>query len=186
MNEHDESEPRNQKEELTSPSILGKWFPRDKRWRTLIFIVVILTAIAIAANSIVRYESTRVVKPPPTNTPPASTTPVNTSMPQFIDDRQEAFLSINDCVLVITPGSDDSLNDSVTDLVLEAADRIRAKDNIYVGVYVLPKDTSAAGPTVLVRVQHHDKTKPDFNWTIREDITLTEIFQTYLNFVVIQ
>jgi hypothetical protein len=186
MIEHGESKPGNQQEDSSSPSILDKWFTRDKRWRTLIFTIVILAAIAIAANSIVKYESTRVVKPPPTNTSPVSTPPVNTSTPLFIDDRQEAFLSVNDCVLVITPGSDDGLNDSVTDIVLVAANRIRAKDNIYVGVYVLPKNTSATGPSVLVRVQHHDETKPDYNWTIREDITLTKIFQTYLNFVFIQ
>jgi hypothetical protein len=186
MNDHDEYEPRNQKEDLTSSSILGKWFARNKHWRTLIFIIVILIAIAIAVNSIVRYESTRLVNPSPTDTPSVTTPPVNTSTPQFIDNLQEAFLSVNNCVLAITPGNDDSLNDSVSDLVLEAAKRIRAKDNIYVGVYVLPTDNSAIGPTVLVRVQHHDETKSDFNLTIREDITLTKIFQTYLSFAFIQ
>jgi len=185
MSGNDGSEPENRKEDLASSSILGKWFPRDKRWRTLIFAVTVLAAITIATNSIVRYESTRVVEPPPTNTPPVSTPPVNTSTPQFIEDRNEAFLSANKCVLVITPGSDNDLNESVTSLVIEAADKIRTKDNIYVGVYVLPEDESAAGPTVLVRVQHHDKTKPGLQWTIREDITLTKIYETYLNFVFI-
>lgn len=182
MSEHDESEPENRKEDSASSPLLGKWFPRDKRWRTLIFTVVMLTAIAISANSIVRYENSRIGDSPPGNTVPISTPPVNTVTPQFIEDRAEAFLSANNCVLVITPGNDDALNESVTSLVMEAGNKIRTTDNIYVGVYVVPKDESAASPTVLVRVQYHDETKADYQWTIREDITLSKIYETYLNF----
>ncbi|MFH1662513.1 MAG: hypothetical protein ABH934_01120 [Chloroflexota bacterium] len=185
MSEHDESEPRNQQEASASSPLLDKWFPRDKRWRTLIFTVVMLAAIVIATNSIITYENTRVVEPPPTNTPPATTPPVNTITPQFIEDRQEAFDSANRCVLVITPGNDDALNESVTALTMEAGNKIRTTDNIYVGVYILAKDESAAGPTVLVRVQYHDDNIADYQWTLREDITLTDIYETYLNFVFI-
>lgn len=186
MSEHDESEPESQKDDLASSSVLGKWLPRGKHWRTLIFSVVLLAAIAIATNSIIKYETTRVGDNGSGSTPTVTTPPVNTVTPQFIEDRSEAFLSANKCVLIITPGIDDALNDSVTDLVMEAADKIRTTDNIFVGTYILPKDESAATPTVLVRVQHHDETKPNLQWTIREDITLSAIFETYLNFVFIQ
>ena len=185
MSQHDESEAKNQEEAPEPSPLLGKWFPRDKRWRTLIFTVVMLAAIAIATNSIITYENSQVVKPPPTNTLPPTTLPVNTTTPQFIEDRQEAFDSANRCVLVITPGNDDALNELVTALTMEAGNRIRTTDNIYVGVYVLPRDESAAGPTVLVRVQYHDNNIADYQWTLREDITLTDIYETYLNFVYI-
>jgi len=185
MSEHDESEPKNQQEASESSPLLGKWFPRDRRWRTLIFTVFMLAAVALATNSIITYENSQVEKPGPTNTPPVSTPPVNTTTPQFIEDRQEAFDSANRCVLVITPGNDEALNESVTTITMEAGNSIRANENIYVGVYVVAKDESAAGPTVLVRVQYHDDKIADYQWTLREDITLTDIYETYLNFVYI-
>jgi len=185
MSENDGSELEKQKEDLISSSILGKWFPQEKRWRTLIFAITMLAAITIATNSIIRYETSRKVEGQPDNTSTVTTPPATISEPQFIEDRQEAFLSANDCILLITPGNDDALNESVKGLVIEAANKIQAKDNIYVGVYIIPRDESAAGPTVLVRVQHHDETKPNLQWTIREDITLTKIYETYLNFALI-
>ena len=186
MNQQDVSDPEKQNEELISSSVLGKWFPRGKRWRIIIFTVTLILAVAIATNSIIKYESSRVVDAQPNITPTITTPLEEITAPQFIEDRQEAYLSDNKLVLVITPVNDDGLNESVTNTVIEAANNIQDTDNIHVGVYTLPKDEYATSPSVTVRVLHHDPTKPDLSWTIREDITTSSIYETYLNFVFIQ
>ena len=186
MNQQHVSDSEKQNDELITSSVLGKWFPRGKRWRTIIFTVVVIAAVATATNSIIKYENTRKIEASPNGTPIITITPSTITSPQFIENRQTAYISDNKLVLVITPINDEDLNNKVTDTVIEAANNIQDKDNIPVGVYILPKDESATSPSVTVRVLHHDATRPDLSWTIREDITTSSIYETYLNFVFIQ
>ncbi len=152
-----------------------KKFSPGQRGRAVFLALVALLAIGITINSSIQYEAKnsgdgQTDKPAPTYTGGA---------PLSITSVEEAFQSNNDFVLVITPCHDDALNASITDIVIAAGDKIRSTDGIYVGVFTLPKDESLAYPTVLTRLLNRGD-NPIYQYTIRKDITLDNIYDVYL------
>jgi len=146
------------------------------RQKTAISAVIVLLAIALAINSSVIYESRNNTgngsdHPPPTYTG---------SAPLNIDIRQEALDSNNDFIMVITPCADPEVNQTVTETVVAAGDKIRTTDDIYVGVFKLPLDDSLDYPVVFTRLMNRGDSFL-YQVTLREDITLDLIYDTYLS-----
>ncbi len=153
-----------------------KLFDPGPRQKTAISIAVGVVAIALAVNSSFVYESRNagddsINHPPPTYTG---------SQPLSISSTQEALDSNNDWIMVITPCGNQEINQSVTETVVAAGDKIRNTDKIYVGVFVLPADESLDYPELFTRLM----TRGDsfiYQVTLRSDITLDNIYDTYLS-----
>lgn len=143
-------------------------------WKTVVLVVMGLIAVGLTTNSII-YDRTHqtsvlIVHPPPTYT---------ASAPLTIVAISEAYDSNNDFVLVITPCNDASLNASITDLAVQAANKIRSIDRIFVGVFVLPKDDTLTYPTLKLRL--FTKAASSFPVTLRSNITADVIYNQYLD-----
>ncbi|RJO62689.1 MAG: hypothetical protein C4542_02345 [Dehalococcoidia bacterium] len=145
------------------------------RWKTVMLIVVGLVAIGLTVNSSIRYEaahqtSSIIPHPPPTYT---GETPLN------IASISEAYGSNNDFVMVITPCPDAALNTSITNLTVQAANKIRSTDRIYVGVFILPANNSLTYPTLTMKL--FTQAASAFPVTLRSNITADTIYNQYLD-----
>jgi len=145
------------------------------RWKTVVLIVIALAAVGLTVNSSIRYEaahqtSSIIPHPPPTYT---GETPLS------VASLQEAYDSNNDFVLVITPCADAALNSSITSVVVQAANKIRSTDGIYVGVFLLPQKDTLTYPTLAIRL--FTEAASSFPVTIRADITADSIYNQYLS-----
>ena len=80
---------------------------------------------------------------------------------------------------MITPCADAALNSSITSVVVQAANKIRSTDGIYVGVFLLPQNDSLTYPTLAIRL--FTKAASSFPVTMRADITADSIYNQYLN-----
>ena len=153
-----------------------KWYNLGPREKIIITSIVAVVAVALTVNSSIQYEATHgsgptTVKPPPSYTG---------SAPLAITSTQQAVESNNDLILVITPCADQTVNTTVTNNVVTAADRIRSTDKIYVGVFTLPTNESLAYPTVLFRYMVGESTSLS-QVTLRSDITTDRIYNEYLS-----
>jgi hypothetical protein len=154
-----------------------KGFSLKKHWRKIVMVFTILAAIALATNGIVTYEGKKVK-----NGNQEKQIPVLTGSTIWpINSVQEAMTSNNDFILVITPMSDDALNTSVTNIVTQAANKIRSTDKIYVGVFILPKSASATNPTVFLRLLGTGRESSLYGVTLRNEITADGIYTAYLD-----
>ncbi|MCL2707369.1 MAG: hypothetical protein FWE97_04315 [Dehalococcoidia bacterium] len=152
--------------------------PLDKRplWKTAALIAILLAATGLTIFSSITFEAANKYSPliewptPPTYTGEA---------PVHIGAIQEAWNSNNNLVLVITPCGDDALNDSIISITIQAANSIRSKDRIYVGVFVLPQDSSLSYPIVVLRL--YTEAAQNFRVTMVEDITENRIHNNYLD-----
>jgi hypothetical protein len=145
------------------------------KWKTAVLIVMAVAAVGLTVNSSIRYEaahqtSSIIPHPPPTYTGEA---------PLSVASLQEAYDSNNDFILVITPCADAALNSSITSVVVQAANKIRSTDGIYVGVFLLPQKDSLTYPTLTIRL--FTKAASSFPVTIRADITEDSIYNQYLD-----
>jgi hypothetical protein len=143
-----------------------------RKWKTVLIIVFALIAVALTANSTVRWEAkyATTTKPPPAYTGES---------PLSIAKVQDAYNSNNELVLVITPCKDASLNQTITDITVKAANKIRSLDRIYVGVFILPVNESLAYPTLVLRL-FGGGTAAEMPVTIRENITQDVVYDQYL------
>jgi hypothetical protein len=144
-------------------------------WKTVVLVVMALAAVGLTVNSSIRYEAAHesgptTQKPPPTYTGEA---------PLTIASISEAYNSNNDFVLVITPCKDATLNSSITALTVEAANKIRSTDGIYVGVFVLPQNDSLTYPTLVLRL--YTSAASAFPVTLKSNITADVIYNQYLD-----
>ena len=143
-------------------------------WKTVVLSLMGIIAIGLLDNSIVYNQthqtSVLIPHPPPTYT---------ASAPLSVDSISDAYDSNNDFVLVITPCSDAGLNASITDLTVQAANKIRSIDRIYVGVFILPKDDTLTYPTLKLRL--FTKAASSFPVTLRSNITADVIYNQYLD-----
>jgi len=165
----EKSEP-NKPYEATKPRVKWTW------WKTTALIVIGIASIGLLIYSSINYEDARKYSPyiqwpaPPTYTGEA---------PLHIDSMQEARDSHNNLILVITQSNDVVLNDSVTAVTVEAANRIRSSDKIYVGVFVLSQDDSLSYPTV--RLILYTEAASTLPVTMRENITKDLIYNNYID-----
>jgi len=139
----------------------------------IITIVIVVIALCIAVISSVAYEAhsrkpDAAVRPPPTYTG---------SAPLTITNVNEAKESNNNFILVFTPCNDELLNTSVLSIAVTAADRIRAVDGIYVGVFELPQSSSLAYPMVMVYYP-----AKSMQYTFWSELTEDAIYNQYLNY----
>jgi hypothetical protein len=145
------------------------------REKTIITIVVGIVAVGLGVNSSIKYEAGNNViattHPPPTYTG---------SAPLQISAVKEAIDSNNDFILVITPCADAAINQTVTDVTVQAGDKIRSTDHIFVGVFVLPQSSTLTYPTVMLRYLAGDASGAS-QFTIRSDVTLDKIYDNYLS-----
>jgi len=145
------------------------------KWKTVLLVVFALAAVGLTINSSVVYErnhkaEAKEVRPPPTYTGEA---------PLSINSMAEAWDSNNDFVIVVTPSSDAAASDAVINIAVQAANKIRSTDRIYVGVFLLPVNDSLTGPTATIRMLN--TTTASFQETMRTDITEDSIYQAYLD-----
>ncbi|MGA3093894.1 MAG: hypothetical protein ABSD79_00715 [Dehalococcoidales bacterium] len=145
------------------------------KWKTVVLIVIALAAVGLTVNSSIRYEAAHQTSPIISHPPPTyiSETPLS------VASLQEAYDSNNDFVLVITPCADAALNSSITSVVVQAANKIRSTDSIYVGVFLLPQIDSLTYPTLTIRL--FTKAASAFPVTLRADITADSIYNQYLS-----
>ncbi len=147
----------------------------NTKGKTILTVVVLLIAAGIAVNSSLVYEA-KAKGPTATSHPPPTYTG---SAPLAITSTQEALASNNDLILVITPCADAALNTEITNTVVQAADRIRSTDGIYVGVFTLPQNSSLNYPTLLLRLLHRGDSAI-YQVTMRSNITTDEIYNNYI------
>ena len=143
-------------------------------WKNGVLIVIALVAIGLVTNATVRFDANQkgpsaTQKPPPTYTGEA---------PLAITSIQDAWNSNNDFVMVFTPSGDAALNTSILNVTVQAADKIRATDGIYVGVFTLPANSSLTYPTLTIRLFN---TTASLQFTMRADITADSIYNAYLD-----
>jgi hypothetical protein len=166
-------ETNSQQVNSTPPKLQKPVVPWPK-WKTVVLIVFALVAAGLTINSSIQYESAHkgtavAQKPPPTYTGEA---------PLSILTSQEALNSNNEFIIVVTPCSDSALNTSVTGIAVQAANKIRLIDKIYVGVFTLPANGSLNYPTVMIK---EFWTVEKFQITLHSDVTLDAIYNNYLN-----
>ena len=154
-----------------------KWYDLDTRKKTIITSLFAVAAVVLAVTSSIQYEAKYGSGAPTTQKPPPSYTG---SAPLAITSTQQALESNNDLILVITPCADETVNTTVTNDVVTAADRIRSLDKIYVGVFTLPADTTLTYPRVLFRYPV-DESSALAQVTLRSDITVDRIYNEYLS-----
>ena len=145
------------------------------KWKTVVLIVIALAAVGLTVNSSIRYEAAHQTSPIIQHPPPTYTG----EPPLSVASLQEAYNSNNDFVLVLTPCTDAALNSSITSVVVQAANKIRSTDGIYVGVFLLPQNDSLTYPTLAIRL--FTKAASSFPVTMRADITADSIYNQYLN-----
>lgn len=144
------------------------------KWKTAVLIVIALAAIGLTVNSSIRYEAAHqstatVQNPPPTYTGEA---------PLPITSISQAWNSNNDFVLVFTPCAEPTLNTSILNVTIQAADKIRSTDGIYVGVFTLPANASLNYPTLTIRLFN---TTASLQETMTSGITADSIYNAYLD-----
>jgi hypothetical protein len=144
-------------------------------WKTVVLIVIALAAVGLTVNSSIRYEAAHQTSPIIQHPPPTYTG----ETPLSVASLQEAYDSNNDFVLVFTPCADAALNSSITSIVIQAANKIRSTDGIYVGVFLLPQKDALTYPTLTIRL--FTKAASPFPVTMRADITADSIYNQYLN-----
>ena len=145
------------------------------KWKTAVLILIALTAVGLTVYSSIQYEaahqaSSIIPHPPPTYT---GETPLN------IASISEAYGSNNDFVMAVTPCADAALNTSITNLMVQAANKIRSTDRIYVGVFILPANNSLTYPTLTMKL--FTKAASAFPVTLRSNITADTIYNQYLD-----
>ena len=143
-------------------------------WKTIILIVVVLVGIGLVTNSAIRFNAEQksasvTQKPPPTYTGEA---------PLAITSISEAMTSNNDFVLVFTPCKDAVINTSILNIAVQAGNKIRSTDGIYVGVFTSPTNDSLTYPTLTIRLFN---TAASLQFTMRSDITADSIYNAYLD-----
>lgn len=164
------SEP-NELYQSAKPKVKWTW------WKTTVLITIALAAVGLTIYSSISYESAYKVSNQliQWDSPPSYIG----ETPLLINELQEAWNSNNNLVLVITPCSDATLNDSVTALTVEAANSIRSTDRIYVGVFLMPQDDSLSYPTVRLRL--YTKAAQSLTVTMKENLTTDLIYNNYLD-----
>ena len=175
MNENSAPETNEPQENAGPPENPQKPVVPWPKWKTIVLIVMAVAAVGLTVNSSVRYEaahqtSSIIPHPPPTYTGEA---------PLSVASIQEAYNSDNDFVLVLTPCADAALNSSITNIVIQAANKIRSTDRIYVGVFLLPQNNSLTYPTVTMKL--FTTAASAFPLTMRSDITTDSIYNQYLS-----
>jgi hypothetical protein len=164
-----------------SPQDSGQPYQAEKpkvpwpKWKTVLLIFFALAAVGLTVNSSIQYEAAHRSSPLVTHPPPTYTG----TAPLSIDNISEAYNSNNDFVLVMTPCSNATLNSSVESIMVQAADKIRSTDGIYVGVFLLPENDSLSYPTVTLRL--FTEAAGAFPVTLRSDITADSIYNQYLD-----
>ena len=141
------------------------------------YFLLVLAALLILSTILTSCQSTPktlpATKPPPTYTG---------SAPLPITNVQDADNSNNVFVLIVTPGADETRNDSVLNTVTTVADKIRKTDNIFVGVFTMPKDTTLTYPKVLLRFLSHNINGSISPYTFHDkDVTADDIYNEYLD-----
>jgi hypothetical protein len=144
-------------------------------WKTVVLIAIALVSIGLVTNATIRFnanEKTGSVtqRPPPTYTGEA---------PPAITSIQDAWNSNNDFVMVFTPCNDAALNSSILSVTVQAADKIRSTDGIYVGVFTLPANNSLTYPTLTIRL--FNTTASSLQFTMKADINADSIYNAYLD-----
>jgi hypothetical protein len=160
---------------VTAPESPKKKFQFGTKEKTVLSVLIGLIAIGIGVNSSITYEAHN-------NTAPVTTHPPPTyigSAPLAVASLAEARASNNDFILVVTPGKDEGLNKSITDITVAAGNKIRTTDGIYVGVFTLPKNDSLDYPTVFLRLMNKGDSSL-YQITLRSDISLDKIYDAYL------
>jgi len=150
----------------------------DKRpwWKTVALIAIVLTATGLIIFSSIRFDASN--KYSPFVEWPSHPSHIDES-PVHIDTIQEAWGSYNNLVLVIIPCGDATLNDSITAIAVQAANKIRTQDKIYVGVFVLPQDDYISYP--IVRLRLYTIAAQGMPKEMTQDITENLIHNTYLD-----
>jgi hypothetical protein len=143
-------------------------------WKTVVLSLIVIVAIGLTTNSIV-YNNTHQTSTLIPHSPPTYTG----SAPLSVASINDAYDSNNDFVLVITPCSSASLNSSITALAVQAADKIRSTDRIFVGVFILPQDNTLTYPTVKLRL--FTAAASAFPVTLKSNITADVIYSQYLD-----
>jgi hypothetical protein len=144
-------------------------------WKNGVLIVIALVAIGLVTNATVRFDANQ-KNPTVTQSPPPTYTG---SAALSITSISAAYNSNNKFVLVMTPCDDASLNSSIESLVVQAADKIRSTDGIYVGVFLLPEKDSLTYPTLTVRM--FTTAASAFPYTFKSNITADSIYNEYLS-----
>lgn len=175
MSENAASQANESKENAGQPESSPKPVVPWPKWKTVVLIVIALAAVGLTVNSSIRYEAAHHTSPIIPHPAPTYTG----ETPLSVSSLQEAYDSNNDFVLVITPCADVGLNSSITSVVVQAANKIRSTDGIYVGVFLLPQKDSLTYPTLVIRL--FTKAASAFPVTMREDITADSIYNQYLN-----
>jgi hypothetical protein len=81
--------------------------------------------------------------------------------------------------MVFTPCNDAALNSSILSVTVQAADKIRSTDGIYVGVFTLPANNSLTYPTLTIRL--FNTTASSLQFTMKADINADSIYNAYLD-----
>ena len=160
----------NEPNQETRPAVKQPW------WKTVALITILLASAGLIILSSILFNASNKYSPyikwP---TPPVHTA----ESPVHVGTIQEAWNSYNNLVIVITPCGDTALNDSVTAVTVQAANKIRSKDKIYVGVFILPQDDSVSYPIVILRL--YTEAAQNFRTTLDKDITEHLIHNSYLD-----
>lgn len=175
MSENTASPAKEPKENTGQPESPQKPAVPWPRWKTAVLIVMAVAAVGLTVNSSIRYEAAHPTSPIISHPPPTYTG----ETPLSVASLQEAYNSNNDFILVLTPCADAALNSSITSIVVQAANKIRSTDGIYVGVFLLPQQDSLTYPTLVIRL--FTKAASSFPVTLRADITADSIYNQYLN-----
>ena len=156
---------------------LAKPVVKQPKWKTAALIAILLTSAGLIIFSSILFNASNKYSPliewP---APPAHTA----ESPVHVATIQEAWNSYNNLVIVITPCGDSSLDDSITAVTVQAANNIRSKDKIYVGVYILPQDNTLSYPIVILRL--YTEAAQDYRKTMYEDVTERKIHSAYLDY----
>ena|GEM_PF-1114888 len=150
---------------------------KRKRWKLLTAAFIYVVAVGLVIFSAIMFEaefkSRSVLNLIPWDNPPAYTG----KDPQNISEAYEAYSSMNNLVLIFTPCSNTETNDSTLKNIIQAANRIRSQERIYVGVFILPQDDTLAYPELVLRLYTVEaQGKPV---TLREDITANKVYSEY-------
>lgn len=163
--------------ESNEPNHLAKPVVKQPWWKTAALVAILLTSAGLIIFSSILFNASNKYSPliewP---APPAHTA----ESPVHVGTIQEAWNSYNNLVIVITPCGDSSLNDSITAATVQAANKIRSKYKIYVGVFILPQDNTLSYPVVILKL--YTEAAQDLRKTMYEDITELKIHNAFLDY----
>ena len=161
------------------------------RWKTAIFIIVMVMVTGLMIYSILTHKTDTAVMPSPeVSAAPAvpfvptdalSTTGSRKLTP--VESLDEVFAHDYDFVLVVLSGSDDNLNMEVSRYVAQAAAKIQAQDIITVGTFTMSTNNPKSIDTsVLLSSKYGAKLKYGNKYLVTDEITETKLLQAYLGF----